>query len=46
MTTQTPGHPEKHGLSTGTENDGKKRENGQEQRGREDGAPSRSLARA
>jgi hypothetical protein len=31
-------------LSTDKENDGKMRENGQEQRGRNDGAPSRSLA--
>ena len=33
-------------MSTDKENDGNMRENGQEQRGREDGAPSRSLARA
>ena len=31
-------------MSMDKENDGKMRENGQEQRGRKDGAPSRSLA--
>jgi cold shock CspA family protein len=32
------------GMSMVTKNDGKMRENRQEQRGRDDGAPSRSLA--
>ncbi len=31
-------------LSVATKNDGKMRKNGQEQRGKDDGAPSRSLA--